>query len=34
MEVKIIESNHMIAKNAAQVITWMHTSHQQQIRHV
>jgi len=24
----------MIAKNAAEVITWVHTSHHQQIRHV
>jgi len=29
MEVKKIESTHMIAKNAAQLITWMHTSHHQ-----
>jgi len=29
MEVKKIESNHMIAKNAAQLINWMHTSHHQ-----
>jgi len=34
MEVQKIELNNMIAKNAAQVITWMHTSHHQQIRHV
>jgi len=29
MEVKKIESNQMIPKNAAQVISWMHTSHHQ-----
>jgi len=29
MEVKKIESIHMIAKNAAQLITWMHRSHHQ-----
>jgi len=29
MEVKKIESTHMVAKNATQLITWMHTSHHQ-----